>query len=177
MIRPTSKRKRSLIKNLLLVGVVAVAVSAPSTAQTDTKYQNISRQLAAEALVALEADKAVDAQLLFERSLVADPANTKALLGLGRSHEAQGRIGRGLKYYRQALEIEPNDKIALEAQALAFLKREMFDRADANRAKLVRLCPNGCKTLDTVEIAIEAYLAEEESQKTAEAKPKEKPEG
>jgi len=158
------------MKNLFIVAGLLAAVSIPSMADIDGKYQNISRQLVFEANVALKAEKIDDARLLFERALVAYPANTKALLGLGKTHEAKGQVGRGLKYYRQALEIEPNDAGALEIQALAFLKREMLDRADANRAKLARLCPKGCEALDSVETALEAYLAQNKDADTAAAK-------
>ena len=154
-----------MIRVVVFSAALIFAISNSATAETDSKYRNISRQLVAEAIVAMSAERATDAQLLFERALTADPANTEALLGLGRSHEAQGRVGRGLKYYRQALEIEPNDTVALEAQALAFLKREMLDRADANRAKLARLCPNGCGALDSVESALEVYIAENKAEK------------
>lgn len=150
------------MKKFVLFITTGVALTfAAQAVQVDAKYQHVSSQLVAEAKAALSMENADDAQYLFERALVANPANTEALLGLGRAHEAQGRVGKGLKYYRQALEIEPNDVKALEAQALAFLKREMFDRADNNRAKLARLCPKGCKALDTVEVAIEAYLAKD----------------
>lgn len=155
-----------MIKNFIFCAALVAIISLPAAAETEPKYQNISRQLVAEANIAMNADHATDAQLLFERALTADPANTEALLGLGRSHEAQGQVGRGLKYYRLALEIEPNDQVALEAQAVAFLKREMLDRADANREKLVRLCPSGCKALDSVESALEAYLAAVKPEKT-----------
>jgi len=166
-------RKRSLMKNLFIFAGVVAALSAPSVADTDMKYQNISRQLVAEANVALKSEKVEDARLLFERALVAFPANTNALLGLGRTHEAKGKVGLGLKYYRQALEIEPNDKGALEIQALAFLKREMLDRADANRAKLARLCPKGCKALENIETALDAYLAQDKVAENSEVAPKE----
>jgi len=161
MIRLIDKRKPSLMRKIIVaVGLLAL-VASPLQASSDTKYKNISRQLVVKANVALRALEIDEARLLFERALVAYPANTNALLGLGRTHEAKGQVGRGLKYYRQALEIEPNDMGALEVQALAFLKREMLDRADANRAKLVRLCPNGCTALENVETALEAYLAED----------------
>jgi len=148
-----------LKKFMLVAGLLAFSNLGVSASQVGDKYASISSQLVVQAEVELSSDHATDAQLLFERALVANPANIRALLGLGRAHEAQGRIGKGLKYYRQALEIEPNDIPALEAQALAFLKREMFDRADVNRDKLARLCPSGCEALEHVDVAIEAYLA------------------
>ena len=146
-----------LFSKILLSISAASALTIAVAAQAETKFQKVSSQLVAQANAALETKQFVDAQLLYERALVAAPANTKALIGLGRSHEEQGRVGKGLKYYRQALEIEPNDQTALEVQALAFLKRDMKERADSNREKLARLCASGCAALASVETAIEAY--------------------
>lgn len=153
-----------LFSKVLLSISVAAGLSVPLVAQSETKFQKVSGQLVAQANVALDSAQFEDAQLLYERALVAAPANTAALIGLGRSHEGQGRVGKGLKYYRRALEIEPNDQRALEVQALAFLKRDMKDRADNNREKLARLCANGCAALASVETAIEAYQVDKSEQ-------------
>ncbi|RMB08524.1 tetratricopeptide repeat protein [Eilatimonas milleporae] len=133
--------------------------------QTASKFQALSKDLTTEATSALSAADAERAQGLYERALVADPANVQALIGLGRAHEAQGRVGRSLKYYRHALELEPNELTALEAQALAFLKRDLVDRAKRNRDKLARLCLTGCTALTSVDEALSQYEATE----TAEA--------
>lgn len=152
-------------KVLLPISVVA-AMSVSVLAQSDNKFEKVSQDLVAQANTALGTEQFADAQFLYERALVAQPANITALIGLGKSHEGQGRLGKGLKYYRQALEIEPNDQTALEVQALAFLKRDMMDRADDNRDKLARLCANGCPALASVETAIEAYQVSK-AEKTA----------
>lgn len=159
-------------KSLLSVALAA-CVSFSVSAQSDTKYLKVSQHLVAQANAALENERYPDAQFLYERALVASPANITALIGLGRSHEGQGRVGKGLKYYRQALEIEPNDQRALEVQALAFLKRDMTDRADNNRDKLARLCINGCEALASVETAIEAYKVSKMEKTTTIAENKE----
>ncbi|MCK0069816.1 tetratricopeptide repeat protein [Kordiimonas laminariae] len=149
-----------MIVRSVFSAVVAVSLfAAPAFAQTNEKYKQVSEKYVAEANVALKSENNAQAQVLFERAIVANPANVTALIGLGQTHEAEGRIGRSLKYYRHALEIEPNALPALEAQALAFLKRDMIDRAESNLSKLSRLCPNGCKALDTVETSIEGYKA------------------
>ncbi len=140
----------SIAGSLLFAGTVAA----------NDKYKDLSVQLVREAGVALVAERVGDAQFLYERALVADPANIDALIGLGKTHEASGKVGRGLKYYRQALAIDPNAFPALEAQAVAFLKRDMVDRAEANREKLARLCVAGCEALENVDVAIEGYRAE-----------------
>ncbi len=148
-----------ILRSVFAATIAFGLLATPAVAQTSDKYKQISERFVAEANVALKSDKSDQAQLLFERAIVADPANVKALIGLGRTHETQGRVGRSLKYYRQALEIEPNAMPALRAQALAFLKRDMVDRAERNREKLSRLCPDSCEALDTVETEIEAYHA------------------
>lgn len=148
------------MKKLILACAFGALLATPVSAQTSEKHQSMSRQFVAQAQAAMMAEKMDDAQLLFERALVANPANVTALIGLGQAHEQRGAVGRGLKYYRQALEIEPNDQGALEKQALAFLKRDMADRAEDNREKLARLCINGCDALSIVTTAIEAYHAQ-----------------
>lgn len=145
---------------IALVGTLALPLALSGQATADSKYQDVSKLLVREAQMAQKADKVAEAQTLFERALVADPANLNALIGLGKTHEAQGRVGRGLKYYRQALAIDPNEHVALEAQAVAFLKRDMIDRAEANRDKLARLCTDGCAALDSVTVALGTYKAE-----------------
>lgn len=148
--------KIKFVTPLLMGG--ALLLSGPTFA--NDKYKDASRMLVSEAAAALNADDTEQAQILFERALVANPANLEALIGLGKTHEAQGRVGRGLKYYRQALAIDPNAHPALEAQAVAFLKRDMVDRAQANRDKLAKLCSTGCRELDSVETALEGYRTE-----------------
>lgn len=147
------------IRNLLVATALMGVLAGPSIAQTAEKYQELSEQLVAEASGAMKAEQAKEAQSLYERALVANPANIDALIGLGKAHEAQGRIGSGLKYYRKALELEPNDKNALEYQALAFLKRNLRARAENNRDKLASLCTDGCDELETVTSAIEEFSA------------------
>lgn len=149
-----------MISKLMITVAGAAMLASSAFAQVSDKYKDASRQLVGQAMIALKAEKVEEAQILYERALVANPANLHALVGLGKTHEALGRVGKGLKYYRQALEVDPNAMVALEAQAVAFLKRDMVKRAEANRSKLARLCEAGCQSLDMVETAIEAYRAE-----------------
>ena len=151
----------SKILGIITAAAISGSIVFAGSASANDKYKDTSQVLVSEASMALVSEKAEDAQLLFERALVAHPANLEALVGLGKSHEAQGRVGRGLKYYRQALAIDPNARAALEAQALAFLKRDMVDRAESNRDKLARLCSAGCEALTVVEAALDGYVAKD----------------
>lgn len=161
--------KRSFIALASLVWL-----STAAHAQTSDKYHAISSQLVNTAYTALMSGETDEARLMFERALVADPANVQALIGLGKAHEETGNTGKGLKYYRHALEIEPNDQQALKSQALAFLKRDMADRALDNKEKLARLCPKGCEALSVVTSAVDTYLDKaqnETEQQSAELSP------
>ncbi|MFC3050916.1 tetratricopeptide repeat protein [Kordiimonas pumila] len=148
-----------MFSKVILVSGFAIALSSVALAETSPKFQAISKQLVVSAEAAQVEEKSDDAMVLYERALVANPSNVDALVGLARTHEILGSVGKGLKYYRQALEIEPDDTSALEGQAVAFIKRDMTDRAKDNLDKLVKLCPEGCASLSIVEAAIADYDA------------------
>jgi len=156
----------SYLKVLSTLGL-ALSLSVSVSATTSPKFRAISEQLVSNAYAALSGEDIKQARDFFERALVANPANINALVGLGKTHEVMGSVGKGLKYYRQALEIEPNDHSALENQAIAFLKRDMSDRAQDNLDKLVRLCPNGCSALSTVQTAVDKHTSKVTAQKQA----------
>jgi len=151
-----------LRKSIIGAAFCALLAAPVVAAQTAPQYQALSKELVAQADAKL-ADDAAAAQLLFERALVADPTNVQALVGLGHAFEDQGHVGRGLKYYRQALEIQPNDLAALESQALAFLKRKLPDRTERNRARIAELCGEDCPSLARVTAALEAHNAAAEA--------------
>lgn len=149
---------------VLLATTALLAFAGTSvSAQTADRYKDISNALVAQGSEILGSDasaaKAGEAQVFFERALVANPANVAALIALGEAHEAQDHTSKGLKYYRKALELEPNNLEALQQQTLAFLKRDLVDEAGGNREKIARLCRTGCDALTKVEAAIATYQA------------------
>jgi len=140
-----------------LLYAAAPALAAQDLGQTAEKYQIVSDQLIEKGTQALADNDLGGAQLLFEKALVADPSSVGAYIGLGRTYEGLERTGSSLRFYRKALEIDPNDLQALELQSLAFLTRDLVDRAVMNRERLARLCQHGCAELETVETAIELW--------------------
>jgi len=150
---------------ILLAGLVFMMALGcglkPAEAQVSGDFSKVSKELVLEAEAAMQRGEIEDAQFQYERALLADPANIKALLGLGEAHEAQGRIGRALKYYRQTLELAPNNISAIKAQALAFLKRDLSLRAKRNLDQLQRLCATCAESAD-VKAALDSYLADQE---------------
>jgi tetratricopeptide (TPR) repeat protein len=112
-----------------------------------------SQTLAARAQSAVALNKTSDALDLYEAAVAADPKNIAAYIGLGRTYEAIGMQGHALRYYRLALDINPNDVGALEAQALGMIAKGAPTKAQVPIDRLRKLCPKGCPALARVDAA------------------------
>jgi len=90
----------------------------------------------------------------FEAALAADPRNRRAYLGMARAAEAEGLPGKAVRFYREALEIEPNDLATLELQGLSLVERGAKARAEANVERMRTLCGGPCPEADRLAAAI-----------------------
>jgi Flp pilus assembly protein TadD len=75
---------------------------------------------------------------------------------LGFSYRKSGDLKWAATYYGKALDFDPNHKGALEYQGEMFVELGQIDKAKANLAKLVALCPAGCEEREDLEKAITA---------------------
>jgi tetratricopeptide (TPR) repeat protein len=66
-----------------------------------------------------------------------------------------GDLTSAATYYRKALDFDANHLGALEYQGELFVELGQIDKAKANLAKLVLLCPNGCEEREDLEKAIQ----------------------
>ncbi len=103
------------------------------------------------ALTAGNVPAAIDA---LETALVADPRNRGAYVALGRATAAQGMPGKAIGYYKDALQLEPNDIAALSGEGDALVQRGAVDRAKANLARIQALCKTGCAPATALAAAI-----------------------
>ena len=83
-------------------------------------------------------DAATDA---LESALAIDPRNRQAFLALADVARARGLPGKAIRYYREALLLEPNDVAALRAQGEAMVQKGAVEKAKENLAKSRTLCP------------------------------------
>jgi tetratricopeptide (TPR) repeat protein len=67
-----------------------------------------------------------------------------------------GDMKQAATYYAKALDYDANHLGALEYQGEMFVQLGQMDRAKANLAKLVLLCPTGCEEREDLEMAIKA---------------------
>ena len=91
---------------------------------------------------------------LFETALVLDPRNRAAFVALARVAQAQRLPGKAIRFYSEALKLEPNDVNALSGQGEAFVQRGAVERAKQNLAKVQTVCKSSCPQATTLAAAI-----------------------
>jgi hypothetical protein len=75
-----------------------------------------------------------------ETALVVDPRNREAFKQLAEIARVQQLPGKSIRFYREALTIEPNDVAALRGQGEAMVQKGALGRARENLAKIRTLC-------------------------------------
>lgn len=128
--------------------------AAPARGLPDNQIAPLSLQLQKVGEAQLAAGKPQAATDSFESALAADPRNRSAYMGLARAAEAQGLPGKAVRFYREALELDPNDLAALEAQGLALVERGATARAGDNLDRVKKLCQGSCPPADRLAAAI-----------------------
>ncbi len=86
-------------------------------------------------------DAAVDS---LETALAIDPRNREAFVTLAQVAQKQGLPGKAIRFYREALLIEPNDVSALAGQGEAMVQRGAIAKAKENLTRISQLCPMAC---------------------------------
>jgi Tfp pilus assembly protein PilF len=144
---------RAIAMALLLATGPAVAATGGDTVAP--KSVQLTQQGQA-ALAAKHNEQAID---LFETALVVDPKNGDAFIGIAKAYEAQGLPGKAVRYYREALELDPNDIAALEGQGLALVQRGASARANVNLERIKALCKTDCAAAARLQSAMNAAKA------------------
>ena len=86
----------------------------------------------------------LEATDLLETALVLDPRNRQAYIGLARAAQGMKLPGKAIKFYFEALKLEPNDVAALAGQGEALVQRGAVERAKKNLERIKTLCANPC---------------------------------
>lgn len=91
-----------------------------------------------------------DATDLLESALAIDPRNRQAYVGLARAAQGQKLPGKAVKFYSEALKLEPNDVNALSGQGEALVQRGAVEKAKQNLTKIRTLCHGACPQATTL---------------------------
>ena len=108
---------------------------------------------------------------LFESALAVDPRNRAAFIALASVAEAQKLPGKAIRFYREALLLEPNDVSALAGQGEAMVQRGAITKAKENLAQIQKLCAKGCPETQQLSAAIAKGPPPTQAASAAPAKP------
>lgn len=164
-----------MYRNLIAVLMMASAVgasAAPSTGVDGKPVSALSQSFEAKGQAALAKGQPVAAIDAFETALAVDPANANAYIGIARAYEAQGLTGKAVRYWGDALQLDPNDIAALEGQGLALVARGANARANVNLQRIKTLCKTDCAAATRLQTAMtEAAAKAAKAPVTASAEP------
>lgn len=146
----------------ILVGVTSSVTY--SAAQRDELSPRAAQLLTQghSALAAGNVDSAVDA---YEAALVVQPGSSIILVSLAAAARRQGMQGKALHYYREALEGDPRNLLAIAGEGEALAEKGAVSKAERNLARLRTMCGNDCDA--TRQLA--AALAREPAQRMVRA--------
>jgi len=103
------------------------------------------------AITAGNLDAATDS---FETALIVDPRNRAAYIGLAKVARAQGLSGKAIRFYREALLLDPSDTAALAGQGEAMVQKGAVEKAKENLARVQTLCNGPCAPAQELAAAI-----------------------
>lgn len=136
-------------------GLLLLSVSTSLSAQRpDNQLDPRSIALVKEARAARSAGNVERANDLLETALAVDPRNREAFNLLGDIAQGQGLPGKAIRFYGEALKLEPNDVTALRGQGEAMVDKGAMERARANLAKIKTICKTACSDATTLAAVI-----------------------
>lgn len=92
---------------------------------------------------------------LYETALAVDPAYADAFVALANVAMRQDLDGKAIRLYREALQRDPNDQVALAGEGEALAARGALERAREDLARLRLLCREDCSAADRLASAID----------------------
>lgn len=142
-------------RSLVFLAFVFLALSAAAAA-TPT-----SSRLVDKGAAELEGGNYARAIRLFEQAAAADPRNAVAFSYLGRGYDAVGDKTKAYKFYGIALDIDPDEVMALSWSGRADVLSDNLDLADEKLARLERVCGAACGEYRSLKRAIDDVGADD----------------
>jgi Tfp pilus assembly protein PilF len=133
---------------------LALMSSAGIGKKADYDIDPQSVAMVAEGDSAIKAQKIEEAIDWYQTALAVDPRNRAAYLAMARAVKAQGLNGKAIRYYSEALELDPNDLTALTEQGDVMVAKGAIAAAKANLARLKMLCRSDCGRVDALALNI-----------------------
>jgi len=152
---------------IALSACLIVMSSASLSKRADYEIDARSVDLVKRGDIAVSAGNSDEAAGLYETALAVDPRNRNAYVALARLMDRNGLKGKSIRFYNEALEIDPNDLTTLSEQANVMVEKGAITAAKKNLARLRTLCRSRCAQIDTLASAIDKAGDEPELQASA----------
>jgi Tfp pilus assembly protein PilF len=136
---------------LTLVTVSSVGLSRKPDNEINPRSVALVNQAKGD-LAANRFDSAIDS---LETALAVDPRNRDAYLTLALVARKQQLPGKAIRFYREALLIDPNDTNALSGQGEALVQKGAITKARENLARIQKICMTSCPQQTQLAAAIE----------------------
>lgn len=137
------------------IGLMALTLSTALVAQRpDDQIDAKSLALLQQGRAAQAGGNLDGATDAFETALAVDPRNRQAYVALAEIARARGLPGKAIRFYREALLLEPNDLSALRGQGEAMVAKGAVEKARENLAKIKTICASGCNDANVLAAAI-----------------------
>jgi tetratricopeptide (TPR) repeat protein len=137
---------------------VAIALATMASAGQGQKPDDVidarSVELTRQAQALAAQSRYLESTDLYETALAVDPRNREAYIGLARSAQGLKLPGKAIKFYFEALKLEPNDVAALAGQGEALVQRGAVERAKQNLERIKKLCTASCPQATQLAAAI-----------------------
>lgn len=150
---------------------LAMLSSAGISKKADYEINPESVALVQKGEEAVRASKVEEAIDWYETALAVDPRNRSAYIAMARAVKSQGLNGKAIRFYKEALELEPNDQLALAEQGEAMADKGAVEQAKKNLARLRMLCTANCAPVDKLAANIVKASEKPTLQASAEIKP------
>ncbi|MBO9711831.1 tetratricopeptide repeat protein [Sphingomonas sp.] len=137
------------------VALMVLTVSSALNAQRpDDQIDAKSIALLQQGRAAQTAGNLDGATDLYETALAVDPRNRQAFVALAEVARAKGLPGKAIRFYQEALLLEPNDVSTLRGQGEAMMAKGAVEKAKENLAKIQGLCRSTCQDATVLAAAI-----------------------
>ena len=136
--------------SLVLVSLSSSAIGQKPDDQIDAR----SLALLTQGQAAYRAGNLAEAEDLIETSLAVDPRNRGAYVALGAVAAAQHLPGKAVRFYREALQLEPNDLAALSGEGIAMVQKGAIEPARTSLQRIRALCHGDCPAASALAAAI-----------------------
>ncbi len=143
-----------------ILTIIAFLFATPVWAAGSYSYEPSASKLINDAKKLIKKEKYIRAIGKLEKAQREEPNNADIFNYLGFAHRKIGDYENSKIFYKEALAIQPDHKLALEYQGELFLTLRDINSAQSNLRKLEALCPQGCDELKDLGNAVSKYEAE-----------------